>query len=50
VRRIDLLGLALLAAQAKHGERNLILAVRRQSPYGRCLQLPGWAYGNTVRK
>jgi hypothetical protein len=34
LRGIDFLGLALLAAQAKHGERDLILAVRRQSPHG----------------
>ena len=34
VRGVDFLGIAPLAAQAQHGERYLILAVRRQSPHG----------------
>jgi len=34
VRGIDFLRLALLAAQAKDGKRDLVLAVRRQSPHG----------------
>lgn len=34
VRGIDFLGVALFTTQAKHGEADLILAVRRQSQHG----------------
>src|SRR6266702_8165956 len=34
MRRIDLLWLSLMAAEGQHGERNFILAVRRQAPHG----------------
>ena len=34
MRGIDLLWLSLMAAEGQHGERDFILAVRRQSPHG----------------
>ena len=34
VRGIDLLWLALMVAEGQHGERDFILAVRRQAPHG----------------